>query len=285
MDDQAMLDALRPHTQESSLWSARAGKAKLTLLGTKRQVYMACPAIHECMGYRWFLKRLLAGRLGIGAATRRTDLCDYCRRWDTEEAPSLTMLLQRKRDSLTMLDPAFWDRWDRRVEQVPELLEAKTKPEESSQFLEALACYIHNQALYNLDDDVREFCIVYSLELNARVPVVKGYQIHWTLRDNQWKVFRAHCNGPAAKTIYIHWDMQETMPSRKHTFFLHLAPVGQPPQTSPKPPKTHPSHRSTSAGANILCLPLTQRSWRPCLAGHSRSVQSGSLWPGSPSAP
>jgi hypothetical protein len=44
---------------------------------------------------------------------------------------------------------------------------------------------------------------------NGWLEVIKGYSVHWQLRDQQQKAFKADIDNPDEDTLYFHMDMAD----------------------------------------------------------------------------
>ena len=218
ISDTALKELLRPHTRSSSSWSMKANAPMLVLQDSRRGIFSALDELQKSVSYRTFTRRLAAGRLGIGAGSKRVDVCDYCAAFD-QEATKLRRELTDFGQAVEALDAEFFVSWRQGVLESPEFSAVGFQPEASPKYLASLLAYVRARAGAG-PQALRDMAARFVEELEGKwLPVSKGYSSHWQLRDNQWGEHQHHLSAPAARTLYVHWDMQE--PARR---MLRCAP-------------------------------------------------------------
>ena len=61
-------------------------------------------------------------------------------------------------------------------------------------------------------DACSQFCEVMQNEDHGWISRVKGMSAHWLLRDQQQDSYTRHLEQPDARTLYVHWDFQDSCP-------------------------------------------------------------------------
>jgi hypothetical protein len=214
ISDAHLLGLLDPHLSDSSRWSRRIGRPLMTLNSTKKRVFMKIPEVHQRIAYRTFLKQLRRGRLGVGAGSKRVDVCDYCNWFDNVLVKSIAPLLRRTRASLKELDATFWIAFDAMVASHPVWSKTETFVQaESPAFLRAFAGHLACHGVPHISEEVQAIATKVVLDLNGDdgdnpgfIKQVEAVVAHWKLRDAQREALRVDVDTPRIGTLFIQWD-------------------------------------------------------------------------------
>jgi len=174
------------------------------LNSSRRALFNAVAELHNVVSYRTFSRQLQGGRLGVGAGSKRVDVCDYCAAFD-QETGDLQKAVNKFEEAVTVCDTDFFVDWRR--------LAPSSAIEASPKYLTALITYVRNRGLHSTRGEVRAAAATILDEMERPVhgwlAVVEGYSAHFQLRDNQWAQYKDHLTNPAPRTLYAHWDMQD----------------------------------------------------------------------------
>ena len=156
-----------------------------------------------------------AGRLGIGAGSKRVDDCEYCHAFDHDKA-AIAEVLDAVEKALEKAAKGFWQRWLGRVEGVPDWQLPTFMREASPAYVKGMLAYVKDRlgALAHdeeADKAARRFIAAMEEGDKCWLPRIERYSAHFLLKTNQRDHYESMVHMPFDGCLYILLDMQESL--------------------------------------------------------------------------
>ena len=217
LSDARLKELVLPHVVDSSRWSARANAPLQILSMSKRRLYMHLPEVHTKVSYDTFARALRRGRLGIGAGSKRVDVCDYCHWFDKRLCKEIAPLLRTSRLRIQSLDKEFFVAFDDMAKKHREYKLPSFSAAESPSYLRAYRDYLSLHGSAHINAEVVAVSTAALAKLNGTDGESDGYieqldciSSHWKLRDNQHNELRKCTDEPEDGTLYLQWDFGDS---------------------------------------------------------------------------
>ena len=174
--------------------------------------------LRNMYSYRHWCRRSKRSKLGIDSAKSRTDLCDYCHRFDFVDSKTLSTILNTTRSKISAIDETAMQVWDQQVSEIPQFQEAAFISVASPRYLNLFASFL--DALVpaaTLSAEAAAELRALASHVSGKFTAVDGwisrindYNNHWKLRDIQNDAFQHDLLQPDRSTLYFHLDMQDS---------------------------------------------------------------------------
>ena len=200
LQDAELKQHILPFTQETKYWSPRAGDVMRHLTCSLKDLWMACPAIHEKISLNTLSRRLRCknSKLGISFPKSKQDLCTVCHTWDVLQRPALRQKAVDQIAKLHHAKPGCWNGWKAVLKENG--WHGKQPPVDLLKFWECMMSYV--QAM-ECDQEAKQEVLK---ELASCHSECKLWTCHWALRDYLKGLLQHDLSRPKPGTLYCWSD-------------------------------------------------------------------------------
>jgi hypothetical protein len=226
--DKDLKDLLVDHTTSSPWVCKKLGETMRTIGGSKRHLWTTVAPVHEACSLRTFYRRTAAARLGVTTGRTRSDLCDYCHRWDMVFRPSLQGKMSEWRLGAAALVTDFWEGHDI-VMLTNETFKDGGNLDRLS-YLQFLIRFLQGWAASRATTmaamsmvqrkQVEDFIVLMLSQLvgpDGFAEILAGMENHWSIRDTQASALLKDEAEPDPSCLYVLWDFADSCRNRKNT--------------------------------------------------------------------